>query len=63
MTASGIAVSVTGSALWILSTTQHSALAGRRVGHLLAGRPRAIFSLSVFVAVVSGVALLATLVR
>jgi hypothetical protein len=63
VTASGLAASVTGLALWMLSTTQYSALAGRRAGHLLAGRPGVVRLLTFFVAIVSVVALLTTLVR
>ena len=63
LTAAGLAASITGLALWMLSTTQYSALAGRRAGHLLAGRPGAVRVLTVFVAIVSLVALVTTLVR
>jgi uncharacterized membrane protein YidH (DUF202 family) len=61
--AAGLAASVTGLALWMLSTTQYSALAGRRAGHLLAGRPGAVRLLTFFVAIVSVLALVTTLVR
>jgi uncharacterized membrane protein YidH (DUF202 family) len=63
VTAAGLAASVIGLVLWMLSTTQYSALAGRRAVHLLAGRPEAVRILTVFVAVVSLVALVATLIR
>jgi uncharacterized membrane protein YidH (DUF202 family) len=63
LTASGLGVATVGAALWMLSATHYSALAGRRVGHLLAGRPRAVLGLATFVTLLSVVALITTLVR
>lgn len=63
MTAAGIVAVLTGSALWILSATHYSALAGRRVGHLFARGRQAVVSLAVFVTVFSAIALVATLIR
>ena len=63
VTAAGIAASVAGLVLWILSASQYSAFAGNRAGHLLAGRRGATRNLGVFVAVLSLVALIATLAR
>jgi hypothetical protein len=63
LTGAGLAAAGIGAALWMLSATQYSALAGRRAGHLLAGRPRAVLSLAAFVALLSVIALIATLVH
>ena len=63
LTAAGVAAGTVGVALWTLSGTHYSALAGRRVGHLLAGRPRAVFGLAAFVTLLSVIALITTLVR
>jgi uncharacterized membrane protein YidH (DUF202 family) len=63
MTAAGLAAAGAGAALWVLSATHYSALAGRRAGHLLVGRPRAALGLAAFVTLLSVAALVATLWR
>jgi hypothetical protein len=62
LTAAGLTATGVGAALWVLSAMHYSALAGRRAGHLLAGR-RGVLGLAVFVTLLSVIALIATLVR
>jgi uncharacterized membrane protein YidH (DUF202 family) len=63
LTAAGLLAAGVGVLLWVLSASHYSATAGRRAGHLLAGRPGAVGALATFVALLSAVALLATLIR
>jgi uncharacterized membrane protein YidH (DUF202 family) len=62
MTVAGLLAAGAGVVLWVLSASHYSATAGRRAGHLLAGR-RAVPAFASFVTLLSTVALLATLIR
>jgi uncharacterized membrane protein YidH (DUF202 family) len=63
LTAAGLLAAVVGILLWLLAAAYYSRSAGRRVGHLLARRPRAAAALATFVTLLSITALLATMIR
>jgi uncharacterized membrane protein YidH (DUF202 family) len=63
LTVAGLLAVGVGVLLWLLSASHYSARAGRRAGHLLAGRPDAVAALATFVTLLSTVALVATLVE
>jgi hypothetical protein len=63
VTLAGLLAASVGILLWLLAAIHYSTTAGRRVGHLLAGRPGAVGALAAFVTLLSIVALLATLIR